>query len=87
MIEVGTVLEEVRRLATAVERLDHAVRGNGNEGLSTKVAKHEMLHHEHGKRIEQHGERVAAVEKRVMYFAGIAAALGALVPTIIAKFL
>jgi len=80
------VLLEVRRLAAAVERLDYAIRGNGIEGLSTKVAKHDVMHNEHRLRIDDHAERVTMIERRVIWFAGVAAAVGALVPTILGQW-
>lgn len=81
------VLAEVRRLAAAVERLDYSIRGNGVEGLSTKVAKHEMLHGDHTKKLDALADREAAVERRVMWFAGVGGGVGALLVAVIPALL
>lgn len=76
--EVRRLREDVAELRGDVKRLDYALRGNGVEGLNTKVARLDTSHGEHGRRLDSHESRVAAVERRVFLYAGVGAGIGGL---------
>lgn len=81
------ILNTLRRLERALEQIDGVVRGNNGEGLTARIARLDSVHGDHARRISEAEERVAGVERRVMWFAGAAAAVGALLPTLIGKWL
>lgn len=92
------ILAEVRRLSAQVEALDATIRGNNGEGLVTRVARLHERHDGHGRRLDAHHDDLAQVKakldgiaRRVMWFAGAAAAIGGFlslaIPSALARWL
>lgn len=81
------IASTLRRIERALEQLDGVVRGNNGEGLTARMARLDSIHGDHARRIEDAEDRVVAVERRVIFFAGAAAAIGAFLPTLIGKWL
>lgn len=92
------ILAEVRRLSAQVEALDATIRGNNGEGLVTRVARLHERHDGHSRRLDAHHDELNQVKiklesmvRRVMWFAGVAAAVGGFlslaVPTALARWL
>lgn len=80
---------ELRRIGTRVDRLDETIRGSNGEGLVTRVAVLRTHTDGHGQSINRAHDRVgdlekivARIDRRIVFFSGGAAAIGALVASL-----
>lgn len=92
------ILRELRALAERVDRLDIMLRGNNGDGITVRIAQIRTTQEHHAGWLTGHGEdiddlrqRQDSTERRVAWYAGGAAAIGAfaglLVELLLSKWL